>query len=60
MTKTTEREDRKIDAEIAALIATSIKLNAETDKIHRENRWYFVIVISGATLAIAAIGKLFL
>lgn len=31
-----EQEARKMDAEIASLIATSIKLNAETEKLHAE------------------------
>jgi len=44
---------RKIDAEIA-------KLYAETSKINSENRWYLLVIGSGATLAIVAIVKLFL
>ena len=46
-------KDRKIDAEIAKLIA-------ETSKINNENRWYVAVVASGITLAIVAIVKLFL
>ena len=45
--------DDKMRAEIAKLIA-------ETAKINTENRWYLLIVGSGATLAIVAIAKLFL
>ena len=45
--------DQKIDAEIAKLIA-------ETAKINSENRYYPMVVASGATLAIVAIAKLFL
>ena len=44
---------RKLDAEIA-------NLYAETTKINTENRWYLLVVGSGATLAIVAIVKLFL
>ncbi len=44
---------RKIDAEIS-------KLNAETDKLSSENRYYPLVIGSGATLAIVAIAKLFL
>ena len=45
--------DRKMRAEIS-------KLMAETAKINTENRWYMLVVGSGATLAIVAIVKLFL
>lgn len=57
-----EREihNRKIDAEIANLNALTSKLTAETAKINSENRWYLLVVGSGATLAIVAIVKLFL
>ncbi|MGR3436290.1 MAG: hypothetical protein ACU0CO_15600 [Shimia sp.] len=45
-----EAHYRKIDAEIAKLIA-------ETMKINDENRWYPAVVASGATLAMVAIAK---
>ena len=48
-----EAHNRKMDAEIAKLIA-------ETSKINSENRYYPMVVASGATLAIVAIVKLFL
>ena len=41
---------RRIDAEIAHLLAQTTKLNKET-------KWYEIIVISGATLAIAALAN---
>lgn len=44
---------KKIDAEIAKLIA-------ETAKINSENRYYPLVAGSGFTLAIVAIVKLFL
>jgi hypothetical protein len=53
-------QDEKMRAEIANLIATTGKLNAETVKLQTENRWYLLVVGSGATLAIVAIAKLFL
>ena len=46
-------QDEKMRAEIG-------KLMAETSKINSENRWYPLVVGSGATLAIVAIVKLFL
>ncbi|KAE9627822.1 hypothetical protein [Parasedimentitalea maritima] len=49
----TEAQARKVDAEIA-------KLMAETAKINTENCWYVAVVASGATLAIVAIVKLFM
>ena len=49
----TDRHLRKIDAEIAKLIA-------ETAKINRETQWYVAIVASTGTLAIVAVVKLFL
>lgn len=62
---------RKVDAEIAKLIAETARINselpaftaklaAETAKISNENRWYPAVVASGATLAIVAIVKVFL
>ena len=48
-----QANSRKIDSEIAKLIA-------ETSKINSENRWYPFVVGSGVTLAIVAIVKLFL
>jgi len=50
----------KIEAEIATLNATTMKLHAETQKINTENRWYLLVVGSGATLAIVAFARLFL
>ena len=51
--------DDKMRAEIASLMATTAKLNAEAEKLATENRWYLLVVGSGATLAIAAIVKIF-
>lgn len=50
-----EREThlRKIDAEIAKLLAETSKINAET-------RWYAAVIASSVTLAIVAVVKLFL
>lgn len=45
--------DDKMRAEI-------VKLVAETSKINSENRWYPLVLGSGATLALVAIVKLFL
>ncbi|MEJ6745247.1 MAG: hypothetical protein QNK98_00475 [Yoonia sp.] len=60
-------EDNKIRAEIANLNALStklaaetFKLNAEGAKINTENRWYLLVVGSGATLAIVAIVNIFM
>ncbi|MFC3530258.1 hypothetical protein ACFOMH_18975 [Paracoccus mangrovi] len=63
----TDAEARKFDTEIAQLAANTAKLNAETakllaetTKLSTENRWYLLVVGSGATLAIVAIAKLFI
>ncbi|SEA58881.1 hypothetical protein [Rubrimonas cliftonensis] len=53
----TEREQALSDDKMRAEIA---KLLAETSKINSENRWYPLVVGSGATLAIVAIAKVFL
>ena len=59
-------EYRKIDAEIANLIATSSKLNAETAKLNAETAkiakqtyWYPLGIAIGLVSAIAALVKLF-
>lgn len=48
-----ELSDDRIRSEIA-------KLMAETAKLNKETKWYEVVMISGATLALVAIAKLFL
>ena len=48
-----ENTSKKVDAEIAKLIAETAKLNGE-------NRYYPIIVTATATLAIVAVAKLFL
>ena len=48
-----ENTSKKVDAEIAKLIAETVKLNSE-------NRYYPIIVTATATLAIVAVAKLFL
>lgn len=48
-----EEKLRKIDAEIA-------KLMAETAKINKETKWYEYVVITGSVLAIVAVAKFFL
>jgi hypothetical protein len=53
----TEREQALSDDKMRAEIA---KLIAETAKLNSENRWYPLVVGSGATLAIVAIVKIFL
>ena len=57
-----EREafNKKIDAELSKLVAETAKLVAETSRINNENRYYPLVVGSGATLALIAIVKLFL
>jgi hypothetical protein len=56
----TDVELAKVEAEIASLNAMTAKLHAETMKLNTENRWYLLIVGSGATLAIVAVARLFL
>lgn len=51
---------RKFDAEIANLIVETAKLNAETAKLTTENRWYLLVIGSGATLAIVAVVNIFM
>ena len=48
-----ENTSKKVDAEIAKLIAQTARLNSE-------NRYYPIIVTATATLAIVAVVKLFL
>lgn len=51
---------RRVDAEIAKLIAESSKLNAEAAKTIRERWWYPVVLMSTAIGATAALMKLVL
>ena len=50
-----QAELRKVDAEIANLIATAAKLNAETEKLSRETRWYPILIVTGMFAAIGAV-----
>lgn len=57
---------RRVDVEIAKLIAESSKLNAESHKLlaeaskfHRERAWYPVVLMTTAVGATAALFKLF-
>lgn len=61
-----EETSKKVDAEIANIIAMSGKLNAEagklsaeTMKINSENKYYPIIVTATATLAIVGLTRLF-
>ena len=61
-----EETSKKVDAEIANIIAMSGKLNAEagklsaeTMKINSENKYYPIIVTATATLAIVGLAQLF-
>lgn len=43
---------RKIDAEIAKIIADAHKINAESVKIAQESRWYPMIAATGLVTAV--------
>ena len=64
MTETEQKEWdlklRKLDTGFAKLAAVTFELNAEGAKLRTEDRWYLLIIGSGATLAIVAVAKLFL
>ena len=55
-----EQTSKKVDAEIANLIAETGKMNAQTAKLNSENRYYPIIVTATVTLAIVAVAKIFL
>ncbi|ABX73128.1 TPA: hypothetical protein WI034_001378 [Neisseria meningitidis] len=46
---------RKVDAEIAKIIADAHKINAESVKIAQESRWYPMMAATGLVTAIAAV-----
>ena len=56
----TDEQSKKVDAEIANLIAATAKINAETDKIRLEKALYPMVAASGFTLAVVAVVKIFL
>lgn len=49
----TEADNRKLEAEIAALMAQAAKAS-------KEARWYEITIAIAATLAVVAVAKLFL
>jgi len=63
----TELTHKKIQAEIAKIFTENDKMRteinkmiAETAKVNKDIRWYEVVIIVSATLAVVAIAKLFL
>lgn len=46
---------RKVNAEIAKIIADAHKINAESVKIAQESRWYPMMAATGLVTAIAAV-----
>ncbi|MBR0574465.1 MULTISPECIES: hypothetical protein [Pasteurellaceae] len=60
-------DNKKFEAEIEQMRATTIKLQAETMKLQNESaklnkelKWYEVSIIVAVTLVVVAIAKLFL
>ena len=51
---------QKVDAEIAKLIAETIKIGEETRKVSAEAKYYPIIVAAGLMGAGAALAKLFM
>ena len=56
----TDDERKEWDLKLREMDARISNLNAQTDKLINENRWYVAVVASGMTLAIVAVAKLFL
>ncbi len=56
----TEQEQKQWDLKLRKMDSEIDKLFAETAKLNAENRYYPLVIGSGATLAIVAIVKLFL
>lgn len=50
-----QAELRKVDAEIARIIANAHKINAESVKIAQEVRWYPIMIATGLVSAVAAV-----
>ncbi len=53
-TEMKQAEFRKVDAEIARIIANAHKINAESVKIAQEARWYPIMIATGLISAVAA------
>lgn len=53
-TEMKQAELRKVDAEIARIIANAHKINAESVKIAQEARWYPIMIATGLVSAVAA------
>lgn len=51
---------QKLDADIAKVLAETIKIGVETRKINKEVRWFEATFAVAATLATVAVVKLFL
>ncbi len=55
-----ELQIEKLRTEINKMIAETAKVNEEIKKVGKESKWYEVVIIVSATLAVVAIVKLFL
>ncbi|WP_298017776.1 hypothetical protein [uncultured Castellaniella sp.] len=51
-------DDKKLDAELDMMAATTMKLQAEAQKILAESRWYPFVVLAGVFGAAIAVVKL--
>jgi hypothetical protein len=55
-----DTENRKMDAEIAQIIANTIKLGAETAKLNKETFWHPVALAFGLVIVVGTAVKYFL
>ncbi len=53
----TDTQAKKIDAEIAEILANTRKLGAETAKLNKETFWYPMALATGLVLAIGVVMK---
>ncbi|MBE8189833.1 MAG: hypothetical protein HAW58_02965 [Candidatus Thioglobus sp.] len=56
----TQSESIKMDAEIAQIIANTLKLGAETAKLNKETFWYPLALATGLVIAVGAVVKFLL
>jgi hypothetical protein len=55
-----DTENRKMNAEIAQIIANTIKLGAETAKLNKETFWHPVALAFGLVIVVGTAVKYFL
>ncbi|SFV87049.1 hypothetical protein MNB_SUP05-SYMBIONT-4-639 [hydrothermal vent metagenome] len=52
-----DEENKRFEADIAQVMANTVKLGAETAKLNKETFWYPMVLSTGLVIAVATVVK---